>query len=110
MLTRLGSENANAIGLLLALMKILCNRGFVMRKRVSLTVSGGFSVQLVDSGRSSCGVIRVLLVEELESNEVATEEFNVIEDWATIKGVASFTTGSATTTCVKGQACQDCMD
>ena len=82
-------------------MKILCSRGFVMRKRVSLTVIHGFSMQLVDIGRSSCGVIRMALVEELETNEVATEEFDVIENWAAIKCVSSFATGNARTTCVK---------
>ena len=50
------------------------------------------------------------LVEELEPNEVATEEFDVVEDWTTIKGVTSFATGDARTACVKGRACRDRTD
>ena len=92
MLARLGSENA--IGLLPALMRVLCSRGFVMWKRVSVTVTCGFSTHLVDTGRSSCRVIGMLLVEELETNEVAMEEFDVIEDCAAIKCVACLATGN----------------
>ena len=70
-----------------------------------MAVIGGFSMQLVDIGRSSRGVIGMALVEKLEANEVATEEFDVIEDWAAIECVSGLATCNAWTTCVKAQAC-----